>query len=82
MSLKSTKSYPRVLIFSQTFNKISGGGITLTNLFFGYPRENIAVLTYPFMLLHASFESCINYYQLGREEYFWSFPLNYIKKKI
>ena len=82
MSLKSTKSYPRVLIFSQTFNKISGGGITLTNLFFGYPRENIAVLTYPFMLLHASFESCINYYQLGREEYFWSFPLNYIKKKF
>ncbi len=82
MCSKCTKSYPRVLIFSQTFNNISGGGITLTNLFFGYPRESIAVLTYPFMLLHASFESCNNYYQLGREEYSWSFPLNHIKKKF
>lgn len=74
------KNNPRILIFSQTFNDFSGGGITLSNLFEGYPKDKISVLSYPFMLFNVSFKLCDNYYQIGREEYYWSFPLSLIKK--
>lgn len=76
----TTIHYPKVLIFSQVFNDFSGGGITLTNLFKGYPIENLAVLTYPFMLVNVSFDTCDKYYQIGREEYRWRYPLSRIKK--
>lgn len=73
-------SVPRILIFSQTFNNFSGGGITLSNLFSGYPKENLAVLSYPFMLFNVSFDTCDNYYQIGRDEYVWRYPFNLFKK--
>jgi len=71
---------PKILIFSQTFNEVSGGGITLTNIFTGYPKEKLAVLTYPFMLTNVSFVTCDNYYQIGRDEYRWRYPLYLFKK--
>jgi len=71
---------PKILIFSQTFNEVSGGGITLTNIFTGYPKEKLAVLTYPFMLANVSFETCDNYYRIGRDEYRWHYPLYLFKK--
>lgn len=76
---KRVLTAPKILIFSQTFNHFSGGGITLTSLFMGYPKEKLAVLTYPFMLFNVSFDTCDTYYQIGREEYVWRYPFNHIK---
>ena len=36
-------SFPRVLIFGHSFNNYTGMGITLTNLFADWPKNNIAV---------------------------------------
>jgi glycosyltransferase involved in cell wall biosynthesis len=72
--------YPKILIYSQTFNSFTGGGITLTNLFKGWPVENVAVISYPFMLKDVTTEVCDTYYQIGKDEYFWIFPLSLFKK--
>lgn len=77
----SNNSYSRVLIFSQTFNNFSGGGITLSNLFIGWPKEKLAVLTYNFMLSGVSSEICDTYYQLGHKEIQWKFPFSLLKQK-
>lgn len=37
------KNYPRVLIFGHSFDNSTGMGITLTNLFKNWPKENIAI---------------------------------------
>lgn len=37
------KKYPRVLLFGHSFNNYTGMGITLTNLFSGWPKDKIAV---------------------------------------
>ena len=72
--------YPRILIYGQPFNNFSGGGITLSNLFKGWPKENIAVVSTPFMLQTASYDICDNYYQIGRDEYYWKFPFSLYKE--
>jgi len=75
------ENYPKILIFSQSFNTISGGGITLTSLFGSWPKDKIAVLSYPFMLTYISDEICANNYQIGSEELHWIFPFSIFKKK-
>jgi glycosyltransferase involved in cell wall biosynthesis len=70
-------SYPRVLIFGQAFNTYSGGGITISNLFKGWPVEKIAVATSGVQLINVSSGICNTYYQLGREEVMWIFPFNF-----
>lgn len=70
----------KVLIYGQPFNNFSGGGITLSNLFSGWPRDKIAVLSIPFMLQTASYDICDNYYQIGRDEYHWKFPFSLYKQ--
>lgn len=72
--------YPKILMFGQPFNRFSGGGITLTNLFHGWPKENIAVLASPFILNDISIDNCNVYYQLGREEFHWRFPFSLYKQ--
>lgn len=72
-------NHPKILIFSQTFNDFSGGGITLTNLFSGWPKDRIAVISYSFMLAGISTDICDSYYQLGKDEIRWRFPLSLIK---
>lgn len=37
------KKYPRVLLFGHSFNNYTGMGITLTNLFADWPKDDIAV---------------------------------------
>ena len=37
------KHYPKVLLFGHSFNNYTGMGITLTNLFKDWPKENIAI---------------------------------------
>lgn len=41
--LYDMKSYPKVLLLSDTFDNTTGMGVTLTNLFKDWPRECIAV---------------------------------------
>ncbi len=77
----SEPNYPKILIFSQPFNSYSGGGITLTNLFKGWARENLAVISYPFMLFNISTDPCNTYYQIGQEELHWVFPFSLFKPK-
>jgi len=39
----AAERYPRVLIVGYNFDLVTGGGITLSNLFDGWPRERLAV---------------------------------------
>ncbi|HEY5124945.1 MAG TPA: glycosyltransferase [Ignavibacteria bacterium] len=75
-------SFKRVLIIGQPFNNYSGGGITLTNLFRGWPRDKIAVVSTGHLLQNISFDVCNLYYQLGREEQFWMFPFSVLQKSF
>lgn len=74
--------YPKVLIFGQPFNNYSGGGITLTNLFKGWPKDKIAVAYMGHGLYNVTTDVCDTYYQLGKEEHKWSFPLNLFQKSF
>jgi len=69
MSTNFNISFPKVLIFGQPFNSYSGGGITLTNLFKGWPKDRIAVTYIGHGLFNATADVCDNYYQLGIEEH-------------
>jgi len=75
-------NFPKVLIFGQPFNDFSGGGITLTNLFKGWPKDKIAVTFIGHGLFNVTTDVCDTYYQLGREEHKWIFPLNLIQRKF
>ena len=74
--------FPRVLIFGQPFNSFSGGGITLTNLFKGWPRDRVAVTYLGHGLVSVTTDVCDTYYQLGEKEHKWRFPFNLIQKKF
>jgi glycosyltransferase involved in cell wall biosynthesis len=71
----------KVLIIGQPFNKSSGGGITLSNLFEGWGKEQLAVASTGHMLSNATFDICSNYYCLGKKEHKAFFPLNFLQKK-
>ncbi len=75
-------SLPRILIFGQPFNNFSGGGITLTNLFRGWERNKIVVAYKGHGLINVTTDVCNTYYQLGRDEHKWIFPLNLIQRKF
>ena len=67
-------NYPRVLIIGQYFDKKSGGGITLTNLFRGWDKKSIAVATKVFE--NIDFTVCENVYCFGDREITKGFPYN------
>jgi glycosyltransferase involved in cell wall biosynthesis len=73
---------PRVLIIGQSFNTNSGGGITQANLFGNWEKDKIAVVCTSHMLNNLNLEICDTYYQLGKEEYKWVFPFNYIQRNV
>ena len=75
-------SYPRILIFGQPFNNFSGGGITLSNLFRGWPKDKIAVTYIGHGLRNVTTDICDTYYQLGGEEHSWIFPFNLFQRKF
>ena len=75
-------NYPRILIFGAPFNSFSGGGITLTNLFKGWPKEKIAVTSTGHVLQDVSTDVCDVFYLLGRDEQKWRFPLNLFQKSF
>lgn len=67
-------SYPKVLIVGQQFNKKSGAGITLTNLFYGWDKNNIAVAASE--IYNPDFSVCDKYYLIGDREIERGFPFN------
>ncbi len=68
--------YPRVLIVGPSFDLVNGGGITLTNLFRGWPRDRLALASmYPCEL---DPPPCGRQYALGRDELRWLRPLRWI----
>lgn len=72
--------YPRILLLTQPFDTISGGGITLTNLFRNWNRENIALMFVTWGQVEISNDICNIFYKLGSDEHKWRFPFNLIKK--
>ena len=74
------KKIPKVLIFGQSFNKNTGGGITLGNLFDGWPKDKIAVANIGHGMRDVDFSVCVNYYLLGKNEYKWMFPFNKLQR--
>ncbi len=76
----SENNYPRILIFGPPFNSFSGGGITLTNLFKGWPKERISVTSTGHVLFKVSTDVCNIYYLLGKDEQRWRFPLNLFQR--
>lgn len=60
-------TFPRVLFVTPAaFNRITGGGITFTNLFTGWPKDALAcVHSDP---VPTTDEICDHYYQLGSDE--------------
>ncbi|MEX0882142.1 MAG: glycosyltransferase family 4 protein [Cyclobacteriaceae bacterium] len=76
------KGFPRVLILIQPFNTNTGGGITLTNLFRGWPKDSIAVACRGYVINRTTqTDICNQYYQLGQKEQKWIFPFNLIRRK-
>jgi glycosyltransferase involved in cell wall biosynthesis len=76
------RHYPRILILGQPFNNITGGGITLTNLFRGWPQEQIAVAATGHLLYFAEIDICNTYYQLGEDEHRWIFPFSILQRSF
>lgn len=75
-------SLPKVLIINQPFNKNTGGGITLSNLFCNWDRKKLAVACLGYLLTENMDPTpCYNYYQLGSQERKWIFPLNIFSRK-
>lgn len=71
---------PKILIFGQSFNSNTGGGITLSNLFRDWDKEDLAVLCTSHALGNISEGICDNYYFIGSEENSWVFPFKYFQR--
>jgi glycosyltransferase involved in cell wall biosynthesis len=74
--------FPKVLIIGQSFNKKTGGGVTLTNLFTGWPVDKIAVTSNSNMAASLDTTVCSTYYQLGYNGKMHPFPLNLVLPKV
>ncbi len=73
---------PKVLILIQPFNQNTGGGITLSNLFRGWPKENLAVLCRGYVIdSNTQTDICDTYYQLGHKEHILKFPFSKFARK-
>jgi glycosyltransferase involved in cell wall biosynthesis len=65
--------YPRVLVVGQSFDLVTGGGITLSNLFTGWPKDRIAFtgsISFP-----PNVQVCEKYYKLGSDDIRMVWPL-------
>ena len=71
-------NYPKILIIGQSFNKKSGGGVTMSNLFKGWPKDRLAVASNTNLYSDLDSSVCDTYYQLGYNNKLHPFPLNII----
>ncbi|VAW21234.1 hypothetical protein MNBD_BACTEROID01-1648 [hydrothermal vent metagenome] len=76
------KKYPKVLIIGEPFDKVSGYGITISNLFHGWPKDKIAVASKSNLRENADFSVCELYYQLGYNNKLHPFPFNILLNKV
>lgn len=68
---------PKILILNNySFNDYKGGGITLRNLFLGWPKEKLAIAHFDDSVPMSNV--CLNYYKIGYNESQYIFPLNKI----
>lgn len=69
---------PRVLVVtSNNFNLITGGGITLTNLFRGWPPERLANLHED--VVPEDHSVCRRFYRLTEDEIRWVWPFSLVR---
>jgi hypothetical protein len=77
--LVELKIQPRVLLLTpEAFNKVTGAGVTFSNLFVGWPKDAIAVIHRD--LVPATEEICAQYYHLTEREVYWWGWLRHIAK--
>ncbi len=74
--------YPKILIIGQSFNKNSGGGVTISNLFKEWPADRIAVASNANLYNNLDTSVCNTYYQLGYNNKLHPFPLGIVLPKI
>ena len=72
--------FPKVLILNQPFNNHTGGGITLSNLFKGWDKDKLAVVSYHYLLSNVDLSHCETYYQIGCKEHKFVFPFNILNQ--
>jgi glycosyltransferase involved in cell wall biosynthesis len=80
--IKKTMHFPKVLIISHPFNKNNGGGITMSNLFKGWPKDKLALASSANIMAESDYSVCEMYYQLGYNGKLHPFPLNIILPRI
>lgn len=66
----------KILIIGQSFQRDNGGGITLSNLFEGWPREDIALAASHKSIMKSERHYCSNLFVLGKEEMWNIWPLS------
>lgn len=71
--------HPRVLIFGGGFDSYTGLGITLSNLFRGWPASRLAVAD--FAARDGTAAAACAQYRLGTLEQRWAWPLSYIPRR-
>jgi glycosyltransferase involved in cell wall biosynthesis len=71
--------YPRVLLVGPTFESLTGGGITLSSLFRGWPKDRLAVVTWMSAVVEPGV--CDSYYVLGPDEDRLVFPLSLVRRQ-
>lgn len=74
----TAERYPRVLIVGYNFDLVTGGGITLSNLFDGWPRERLAVAD--FHPCETNPALCARQYILGADEERWVWPVRALRR--
>jgi glycosyltransferase involved in cell wall biosynthesis len=75
-------TFPKVLIIGHFPNEKDGGGITLSNLFRGWPKDRLAVASNIYLKNEIEPSVCEIYYQLGYHGKQHPFPLNILHPKI
>ncbi|WP_296700222.1 group 1 glycosyl transferase [Algoriphagus sp.] len=73
---------PKVLVFGQSFNSNTGGGVTLSNLFKGWNKDDLAVICTSHSNGNISPEICDNYYFIGSDEFHWKYPFKYFQREL
>jgi glycosyltransferase involved in cell wall biosynthesis len=77
-----SKRYPKVLVVGQTFNHKYGGGITMSNLFKGWPKDRLALASSTYLFNDVDLSVCEKYYQLGYNGKLHPFPFNLFLPEI
>src|SRR6516165_12513815 len=72
--------YPRVLFLTPcAFNSVTGGGVTFSNLFRGWPRDRLATITDdPVPVCR---DVCDQYYFLSDEELRYKAPFHWLRRR-